>query len=79
MSGKFGLASGKNQGNVREFCFVHPVSISLPEDCYASNCGNLSKNYDPLTYVRISFLLNIPRMNGWNLTKFCIHLIIDEI
>ena len=25
MSGKFGLASGKSQGNVREFCFVKSV------------------------------------------------------
>ena len=25
MSGKFGLASGKSQGNVREFCFVQSV------------------------------------------------------
>ena len=25
MSGKFGLASGKSQGNVREFCFAKSV------------------------------------------------------
>ena len=29
--------------------------------------------------ARISFLLHILRMNGQNLTKFCIHIIIDKI
>ena len=29
--------------------------------------------------VRISFPLNIFRTNGQNLTKFCMHIIIDEI
>ena len=29
--------------------------------------------------VRISFLLNILRRNGQNLTKFCIHINIDKI
>ena len=33
----------------------------------------------PLIDVRISFLLNILRMNGQNLTKFCIHINIDKI
>ena len=33
----------------------------------------------PLTDVRIWFLLNILRMNKHNLTKFCIHIIIDKI
>ena len=28
---------------------------------------------------RIRFLLHILRMNGQNLTKFCIHIIIDKI
>ena len=29
--------------------------------------------------VRIWFLLNILRTNGQNVTKFCIHIIIDKI
>ena len=29
--------------------------------------------------IRIWFLLNILRMNGQNLTKFCIHIMIDQI
>ena len=33
----------------------------------------------PLVDVRISFPLNILRTNGQNLTKFCMHIIIDEI
>ena len=33
----------------------------------------------PLIDVRISFSLNIFRKNGQTLTKFCIHIIIDNI
>ena len=33
----------------------------------------------PLNDVRIQFLFNILRMNGQNLTKFCIHINIDKI
>ena len=33
----------------------------------------------PLIDSRIRFLLYILRMNGQNLTKFCIHIIIDKI
>ena len=33
----------------------------------------------PLIYVRNCSLLNILRMDGQNLTKFCIHIIIDKI
>ena len=33
----------------------------------------------PLIDSRIRFLLHILRMNGQNLTKFCIHIIIDKI
>ena len=33
----------------------------------------------PLKDVRNWFLLNILRMDGQNLTKFCIHIIIDKI
>ena len=29
--------------------------------------------------ARIQFLFNILRMNGQNLTKFCLHIIIDKI
>ena len=37
------------------------------------------KKLRPLIDVRISFLLNILRMNGQNLTKYCIHIDIDKI
>ena len=33
----------------------------------------------PLIHVRTWILLIILRMNGQNLTKFCIHIIIDKI
>ena len=33
----------------------------------------------PLIDVRILFVLNILRMNGQNLAKFCIHINIDNI
>ena len=33
----------------------------------------------PLNLVRNLFSLYILRMNGWNLTRFCIHFDIDEI
>ena len=46
--------------------------------CYASFFANLQE-LQPLIDVRNCFLLNILRMDGQNLTKFCIHLIIDKI
>ena len=33
----------------------------------------------PFIDVRISFPLNILKMNGQNLTKFCMHINIDKI
>ena len=33
----------------------------------------------PLTEVSILLLLNFFRMNGWNITNFCLHLDIDKI
>ena len=33
----------------------------------------------PLNDVRIQFLFNILKLNGQNLIKFCIHIIIDKI
>ena len=54
-----------------------------------TNKSGQSSNFDqiwvraaelqPLIYVRNWFLLNILRMDGQNLSKFCIHIIIDEI
>ena len=40
---------------------------------------NFATELRPLIDVRIWFLLNILRMNGQNLTKFCLHIIIDKI
>ena len=38
-----------------------------------------ARELQPLIDVRIQFLFNILRMYGQNLTKFCIHSIIDKI
>ena len=38
-----------------------------------------STELQPLIDVRKRFLLNILRMDRQNLTKFCIHIIIDKI
>ena len=42
------------------------------------NFGQIAELW-PLIDVRNWFLLNILRMDGQNLTKFCIHIIIDKI
>ena len=47
-----------------------------------SNYGQIGPRdaeLQPLINVRNWFLLNILRMDGQNLTKFCIHIIIDKI
>ena len=61
--------------------FVTELRQDLSWDCKASFFANLQQSLElwPLIYVRIWFLLNILRMNGQNLTKFCIHIIIDKI
>ena len=48
----------------------------------SSNFGQIgprAAELRPLKDVRNWFLLNILRMDGQNLTKFCIHNIIDKI
>ena len=45
---------------------------------YVDLCQFLKELW-PLTCVRISYLLNILRMNGWYLTKFSIYIDISEI
>ena len=48
----------------------------------SSNFGQIGPRdaeLQPLINVRNWFLLNILRMDGQNLTKFCIHIIIDKI
>ena len=47
-------------------------SLSLPYNYFATELR-------PSINSRIRFLLHILRMNGQNLTKFCIHIIIDKI
>ena len=44
-----------------------------------SQIGPRDAKLQPLINVRNWFLLNILRMDGQNLTKFCIHTIIDKI
>ena len=41
--------------------------------------GQIDAELQPLINVRNLFLLNILRMDGQKLTKFCIHIIIDKI
>ena len=48
----------------------------------SSNFGQIrprEAELQPLINVRNGFLLNILRMDGQNLTKFCIHMIISKI
>ena len=48
----------------------------------SSNFGQIgprNAELQSLINVRNWFLLNILRMDGQNLTKFCIHIIIDKI
>ena len=47
-------------------------SLSLPYNYFVAEL-------QPLIDVRISFPLNILRMNGQNLIKICIHINIDNI
>ena len=47
--------------------------------CKSSFFRKFAIELRPLIDVRIQFLFNILRMNGQNLTKFCIHIIIDKI
>ena len=41
--------------------------------------ANLQQSYGPWLVSEFGFLLHILRMNGRNLTKFCIHISIDKI
>ena len=41
--------------------------------------GKFATELRPFIDVRISFPLNILKMDGQNLTKFCIHINIDNI
>ena len=45
----------------------------------SSNFGKFETELRPLIDVRFEFLLNILKTNGPIKTKFCIHIIIDEI
>ena len=45
----------------------------------SSNFGKFATELLPLIDVRIEFLLNILKTNRPIKTKFCIHIIIDEI
>ena len=45
----------------------------------SSNLGKFAIELRPLIDVRIEFLLNIFKINRPIKTKFCIHIIIDEI
>ena len=47
--------------------------------CKSSFFCKFATELQPLIGARIQFLFNILRMYGQNLTKFCIHIIIDKI
>ena len=58
MSGKFGLVSGKSQGNVREFCFAKSVRTLNPSsgDINSSNLSCFSLDFFQNSYMD----LNLP-------------------
>ena len=47
--------------------------------CKLSFFANLQQSYGPWLTTEFRFFFNILRMDGQNLTKFCIHMIIDKI
>ena len=68
-----------NIQNLTKFC-VHIIIDKI----YIGNVNchfffKFATELRPLIYFRFQFLFNILRMNGQNLTKFCIHIIIDKI
>ena len=66
--------------NSTKFC-IHMIinKIYIEIYCKESFFGKCSIELRPLIDVRNWFLLHILRMDGQNLTKFCIHFIIDMI
>ena len=67
--------------------FIHPflylqVMMTCMRALTSSNFGQIgprAAELPPLKSVRNWFLLNILRMDGQNLSNFCIHIIIDKI
>ena len=68
-----------NGQNLTKFCIhiiIDKIYVGIVKHHFFTN---IARELLPLIDVRISFLLNILRMNGQTLTKFCIHNIIDRI
>ena len=60
--------------------FVYTLSLTISTlVLYIVIFRKYARELRPLIYFRIQFLFNILRMNGQNLTKFCIHIIIEKI
>ena len=64
---------------IKPILFTHYHEQDLRWDCKASFFRKFATELRPLIDIRIWFLLKILKMNGQNLTKFCIYIIIDKI
>ena len=65
------------------FLIVSSLFLQVSRTCMnawmSSNFGQFATESWPLIDVRIEFLLNILKTNRLIKTKFCIHIIIDNI
>ena len=69
-----------NRQNLTKFCIhsiIDKIYVGIVNRHFLQICNNVM--VWPLIDVRISFSLNILRMNGQNLTTMCIHISIDKI
>ena len=66
--------------NSTKFCIYYIIDkiCVFIEKGYLFFC-KFATELQPLIYVRNCFLLNTLRMDGQNLTKFCIHITIDKV
>ena len=69
-----------NGQNLTKFCihiFIDKIYVGIVKRDFFF-C-KFATELRPLIDVRIMFLLNILRMNGQNLTDFCLHNFVDKI
>ena len=68
-----------NRQNKTKFCIhiiIDKINVSIVNRYFFRK---FATELQPLIDSKIRFLLHILRINGQNLTKFCIHIIIDRI
>ena len=81
MMGKNGVSTFSRLFFIPSFLYLQ-VMMTCMRARMSSNFGQIGPRaveLRPLKDVRNWLLLNILRMEGQNLTKFCIHIIIDKI